>query len=88
MNLSSPRGSGYPSDVDYPSFYSPGWAPINMEYLCLLQGINPPGGGDEFTYLDLGCGNAYGLALLAAANPKAEFYGVDFNPSHIFQGQE
>lgn len=34
-------------------------------------------------YLELGCGQGVGLALLAAANPEMEFVGIDFDPSHI-----
>lgn len=34
-------------------------------------------------YLELGCGQGVGLALLAAANPEMEFVGIDFNPEHI-----
>ncbi len=36
-----------------------------------------------FRYLELGCGQGMGLCLLAAANPQAEFLGVDFHPGHI-----
>lgn len=37
----------------------------------------------KFRYLELGSGQGVGLCLLAAANPDAEFLGVDFLPEHI-----
>lgn len=33
--------------------------------------------------LELGFGQGFGLALLAAANPDAAFEGCDFNPDHV-----
>ena len=33
--------------------------------------------------LELGFGQGFGLALLAAANPDLSFEGYDFNPEHV-----
>ncbi|MFL6753177.1 MAG: methyltransferase regulatory domain-containing protein [Sphingomicrobium sp.] len=40
-------------------------------------------GPKAFRYLELGSGQGFGLCLFAAANPEAEFVGVDFQPEHI-----
>jgi SAM-dependent methyltransferase len=49
----------------------------------LAQGFRPPDIGPGSTYLELGCGQGYGLNVLAAANPAMRFVGVDFMPAHI-----
>ncbi|MES2494535.1 MAG: class I SAM-dependent methyltransferase [Pseudomonadota bacterium] len=38
--------------------------------------------------MELGTGQGVGLCLLAAANPQAEFLGVDFHPAHIAHAQD
>jgi SAM-dependent methyltransferase len=40
-------------------------------------------GEKSFRYLELGSGQGLGLCLFAAANPDAEFIGIDFQPEHI-----
>jgi SAM-dependent methyltransferase len=37
----------------------------------------------EFNYCELGCGQGFSTALLAAANPTGKFWGIDFNPAHM-----
>ncbi|PSB37825.1 class I SAM-dependent methyltransferase [Aphanothece minutissima] len=37
----------------------------------------------SFTYLDLGCGHGLNLLFNAAAHPRASFYGLDLNATHI-----
>src|SRR5262249_33239779 len=58
-------------------------APGFLAFACARQGVRPPRLGAGTRYLELGCGQGYGLALLAAANPAMDFIGVDFNPAHI-----
>lgn len=73
--------SGYNTDLGYTfGFYrelSPDW----LNYVALTKSVMPPSG--PWRYLELGCGQGYGLALLAALNPDREFLGIDFNPVHI-----
>jgi SAM-dependent methyltransferase len=76
------NASGYITDTPYiPGFY-PNMAPLAMRYVSALNKIEPPSGGESFRYLELGCGLGRTLTTLAAANPKAEFVGVDVNPNH------
>ena len=65
-------------------FYSemtPGW----LNLCAMVQGYLPPEPEPDgtFHYLELGCGQGFGLALMAAANPRGRFVGVDFNPEHV-----
>jgi SAM-dependent methyltransferase len=79
--------AGYVSDIDYvPGFYR-AQSPSLMNFVCLLNGYEPAPAGETFSYCELGCGLGQTVALLAAANPKAGFYGIDFNPAHIAYAQ-
>jgi SAM-dependent methyltransferase len=62
-------------------------APGLMAFACLRQGILPPELGPGSTYLELGCGQGFGLNLLAAANPAMQFWGIDFHPGQIANAQ-
>jgi SAM-dependent methyltransferase len=75
--------NGYFTDVQYTSHFYPTMAPGFMAFACLRQGIRPPPLGAGAAYLELGCGQGYGLNLLAAANPGMRFLGVDFHPGQV-----
>ena len=74
---------GYVTNTDYTSHFYPYLAPQAQNFAVLLAGAMPADISDGFTYCELGCGQGYTTALLAAANPGGRFWGVDFNPSHI-----
>jgi SAM-dependent methyltransferase len=78
---------GYFTGVQYIRQYHAHMAPGSMAFACLRQGIRPPELGAESTYLELGCGQGYGLNLIAAANPAMRFFGIDFNPGQIANAQ-
>jgi SAM-dependent methyltransferase len=78
---------GYFTDIQYTSHMYPELAPGYMAFACLRQGVRPPALGPGSTYLELGCGQGYGLNLLAAANPATGFWGVDFHPGQIDNAQ-
>ncbi|MDB9525148.1 class I SAM-dependent methyltransferase [Oscillatoria sp. CS-180] len=73
--------SGYNTDLGYTfGFYreiSPEW----LDYVALTRSVTPP--SEQWRYLELGCGQGYGLTLLAALNPDHDFLGIDFNPVHV-----
>jgi SAM-dependent methyltransferase len=73
--------SGYNTDLGYTfGFYrelSPEW----LNFVAWTKSVSPPMGA--WRYLELGCGQGYGLLLLAALNPDHDFLGIDFNPVHI-----
>jgi SAM-dependent methyltransferase len=78
---------GYVTSIDYTSGFYHGLAPISQNFSLLLRGIEPVQLRDGFCYCELGCGHGFSTALLAAANPKGSFWGVDFNPAHISSAQ-
>ena len=74
---------GYVTDIQYVGRFYSELAPGALAFACLRQSVRPPALGPGSTYLELGCGQGFGLNLLAAANPAMQFWGVDFNPAHI-----
>ena len=76
--------SGYVVDVDYTHGFYREQSPTHLGYLCLMQGIQPPGLGTESPGL---------LRARLRPGPDDEpaggrqsaiqFYATDFNPSHI-----
>lgn len=60
-------------------------APDWLDVCTLASGRLPPRRGADggFRYLELGCGQGFGLCLLAAANPAGEFVGIDFHAGQI-----
>jgi SAM-dependent methyltransferase len=74
---------GYVTDIPYTNKVYAELAPGFLAFACARQGVRPPRLGRGARYLELGCGQGYGLALLAAANPALDFVGIDFNPAHV-----
>ena len=74
---------GYIADVPYTSGYYREMAPTHQALAALLAGVTPPDPAGAYRFLELGCGTGVGLCILAAANPQAEFVGVDFMPVHV-----
>jgi SAM-dependent methyltransferase len=74
---------GYVTSIDYTSGFYPGLSPLSQNFSLLLRGIAPVQLADGFSYCELGCGHGFSTTLLAAANPKGSFWGVDFNPAHV-----
>ena len=74
---------GYVADIAYGSGVYLETAPAHLSLSALLGGVRAPDPGRPFRYLELGCGTGLGLGLMAAANPHAQFLGVDFNPAHV-----
>ena len=81
---------GYVADIEYVPGVFEGQAPGNLDLACIMAGIEPvrrPGSNAPFAYCDLGCGQASTVAALAAANPDARFWGIDFMPAHIARAE-
>ncbi len=75
--------SGYVSDVEYVGSFYGDLAPSVIDFTCLMNGVAPPITEGRYAYCELGCGVGLTTTCLAASNPDADFYGVDFNPAHI-----
>lgn len=75
--------AGYVLDIQYTSGFYRELAPPHLQFTLLTLGLRPPSFGPGTTYCELACGQGFGTALLAAANPQARFWGFDFNPAQI-----
>ena len=60
-------------------------APDWMDVCAMLAGYVAPSESvqERMRYLELGCGQGFGLCLIASAYPEIEFVGIDFSPEHI-----
>ena len=78
---------GYVVDVEYTHGFYPDLAPLNLAMAATQAGRRAVDVDKPFSYLELGCGNGYSTALLAAAHPHGRFWGNDFNPTHILNAR-
>jgi len=77
-------GSGYVTDTAYVNDFCRVQTPAILSLAALAKGVAVPGGrGEAIAYCDLGCGQGFTANLVAAANPHAEVFAADFNPTHI-----
>jgi SAM-dependent methyltransferase len=74
---------GYVTDIGYTAGFYRETAPAHMAFAALTLGRSPGRALTPKLVLELGCGQGFGLALLAAANPDVAFEGYDFNPEHV-----
>lgn len=76
--------AGYVTDTAYVHDFCQFQTPAILSIAALAKGVAAPGSRSEpITYCDLGCGQGFTANLIAAANPQAEIFAADFNPSHI-----
>jgi SAM-dependent methyltransferase len=76
---------GYDTSVAYTHGFYREMAPDWLDLAARVAGQPSPRRtpAAPFRYLELGCGQGFGLCLLAAANPRGAFIGVDFIPEQI-----
>ncbi|MGB9365253.1 MAG: class I SAM-dependent methyltransferase [Xanthobacteraceae bacterium] len=76
-----------PTDPGYTAGFYRETAPSHLAFAALSTGKSPGHAADPRRMLELGFGQGFGLALLAAANPDVAFEGYDFNPDHVRHAQ-
>lgn len=64
-----------PDRYDYPAFFHPEQAPLWLA--AVAAALGKPGPEDDSAVCEIGCGQGFGLCLLAAANPARRFTGID-----------
>ncbi len=79
---------GYVSDIEYSAGFYGQQAPAALNLACLLNAVEPPATAGGFDWLELGCGQGFTAAVLAAANPHGRFVATDFNPAHIARARD
>lgn len=88
--MTSGWGDGYITDIAYIPGYYRYQSPLHLNLACLLAGVKgiavEP--ASPLSYLELGCGQGFGAAALAAANPQWRVTAIDFNPAHIAAARE
>jgi SAM-dependent methyltransferase len=72
---------GYHTADGYTYGYFVETSPKRLAWAAALCGVSLE--AEKFRYLDLGCGQGFGLIINAACHPDSEFVGIDFMPSHI-----
>ena len=77
----------YVADIGYTAGFYSHTAPPHMAFAMLAAGFSPGRALRPKRILELGFGQGFGLALLAAANPDVMFEGCDFNPEHVAHAQ-
>ncbi len=75
--------AGYVADIGYTAGFYRETAPGHMAFAALSLGGSPGRALQPRRMLELGFGQGFGLALLAAANPDVACEGYDFNPEHV-----
>ena len=74
---------GYVTDVAYTTNFFREMTPAWLSFAAISLGHRPPDLSRPFRWAELGCGNGFTAAVVAACYPQAEVWGVDFNPAHI-----
>lgn len=74
---------GYVADLAYTAGFYPDTAPAHLAFAALCRRRTPGLSIRPRRVLELGFGQGFGLALLAAANPDVAFEGCDFNAAHV-----
>jgi hypothetical protein len=78
---------GYVADIGYTAGFYPETTPNHLAFAALSISRSPGRALRTERMLELGFGQGFGLALLAAANPHVECEGYDFNPEHVAHAQ-
>lgn len=79
---------GYVTDIGYTLGFYQEFSPVWLTTAATLMGYRSPDLSKPYRFAELGCGQGFGLSLLAASNPLGHFFGFDFNPSQIAHGQD
>ncbi len=79
---------GYVTDVAYTTNAYIETTPSWLAASAIILQHRPVDLTASFRYADLGCGNGLNAMVVAAANPKAQVWGFDFNPTHIENARE
>lgn len=74
---------GYVTAIEYVRGFYPELGPSLLNFVLMLQGIEPLPLDQGFTYCELGSGQGESLNLFASCHPEGEFHAIDFNNAHI-----
>ncbi|WAJ29952.1 methyltransferase regulatory domain-containing protein [Antarcticirhabdus aurantiaca] len=83
MALATDWTQGYVADLGYTHGFYRELTPTMLSFVALAAGQASLDATTPFRFCELGCGQGVSMNVLAAANPHAEFYATDFNPSQV-----
>jgi SAM-dependent methyltransferase len=75
-------------DIGYTGNFYREAAPNHIAFAALSVGRSPGCAMRPKRILELGCGQGFGLSLLAAANPDVSFEGLDTNSEHVAHARQ
>jgi SAM-dependent methyltransferase len=76
------RASRYVTDVPYTRHFAHQLAPATLRMVAAMNGVAAPA-DEDFAYCEIGSGVGDSLVLLAAANPRGRFVGIDVSAAHV-----
>lgn len=80
--------AGSPADIGYTAGFYREMTPSHMAFAAIAAGFAPGLGLRPRRMLELGFGQGFGLALLAAANPDMAFEGQDSGIDNVAHAQQ
>ncbi len=86
--MTADTGGGYVTEAPYVMRFHRALNPRRMNLSILANGFAPLNCDAPYTYMELGFGQGVSLVMLAAANPQAQFYGVDLLSEHVNHARE
>ncbi|PWR22324.1 class I SAM-dependent methyltransferase [Zavarzinia compransoris] len=78
---------GYVTDVEYVTACYPEQAPIHLDLMALLAGVEAPNARGRAQYCELGAGQGLTAILIAATNPEIDVHAIDFMPAQVARAQ-
>ena len=87
MTTNRPWSDGYVTHLEYTHGVYREMSPAMIRFALVCSGYAPPSFDREFSYCELGFGQGTGLNLLAATNPNGNFFGTDFNSTHVLNAR-
>jgi len=82
------RLDGYVANMEYVHNYCREMSPSALNFVLVMQGMEPVRLDQGFSCCDLGCGQGLSSNIFASCHPEGEFHGIDFNPAHILGARE
>lgn len=81
-------GAGSVLDLDYVGGFYAELAPVRLNFIAALNGVQGPDLNSAFNYCELGCGLGETTTLLAASMPGGRFWGIDLSEAHIDRARQ
>lgn len=78
---------GYVTGIEYVTACYPEQAPIHLDLMALLAGVEAPNPRGRAQYCELGAGQGLTALMIAATNPEIDVHAIDFMPAQVARAQ-